>query len=438
MRELRPYQHDGIAFSRSVPNSGLFSDMGTGKTAMALHLLLTMAKPVLLVGPIRVIECTWKDEATEWPDCSGLKLSLVRGTPAERLTALQVKADVYLTNPEQVEWVVANTVMTRFKSLLIDESQMYKNPSTKRFKLMRTLRKNFTNILLLTGTPSPNSLLDFWSQIFLLDGGKRLGTSYYRYREKYFKPIDYNEYIWRPIPGALEEITKLISDIVYRIDAKDFLPPRTVIHNVIKFNMPKEAKAQYRKLEQDSFLQLGDSDITASNVVAGLMKLRQMASGLVYANGGKVVEIHDEKINILKTIIEETNSPIIVMYQFQHELKSLMKHFPQGKVLASELVTPWNQGKVPLMFINPQSGGHGLNLQFGGHTMVIYSPSFSYEHMAQTMARIDRSGQEFPVTFHKLLAVGTVEELVYAVLDSKQRSQDSALDHIKQYIRSHK
>lgn len=430
MRTLRPYQKEAVDFLLRVPTAGLFIDMGLGKTAATLHALVKLPKPVLLIGPIRVIETVWMQEAKQWPETSGLKFSLVRGTPKDREKALEAEADIYLVNPELMEHALK---ARKYKTLVVEESSQFKNPSTKRFKLLRKYLKNFDNRIILTGTPSPNSLMDLWSQVFLLDRGIRLGPSFYSFRNRYFYQADYMGYTFEPHPRSEEEITKAISDIIFRVEAKGVLPPREVLKNRIEVVLPPAARKKYDQMAKEAFTRLVGSTVSSTTAASTLMKLRQMASGLVYDDDGGVSLLHNEKIKAVESILAETGSPVILVYQFKHELAELKKAFPQGRQFDPSIMDEWNAGKVPLLFLHPQSGGHGLNLQHGSHTMVIYSASFSYELMAQTMARIDRQGQEFPVVFHFLIAKDTVDELILKVLETKETVQANVLKLIKEY-----
>lgn len=430
MRTLRPYQREAVDFLLRVPTAGLFIDMGLGKTAATLHALLELPKPVLLIGPIRVIENVWRQEAKEWPETSGLKFSLVRGTPKEREKALEAEADIYLVNPELMEQALK---ARKYRTLVVEESSQFKNPSTKRFKLLRKYLKDFEHRIILTGTPSPNSLMDLWSQVYILDRGIRLGSSFYAFRNRYFYPADYMGYTYEPHAGAEEAITKAISDIIFRVEAKGVLPPREVLKNKIYVTLPPSARKKYDQMAKEAFTKLAESTVTSATAAATLMKLRQMASGIVYDDEGGASLLHNEKIKAVESILAETGSPVVLVYQFKHELAELKKAFPQGREFESSLMDDWNRGKIPLLFLHPQSGGHGLNLQHGSHTMIIYSASFSYEHMSQTMARIDRQGQEFPVVFHFLIAKDTVDELILRVLENKETVQANVLKLIKEY-----
>lgn len=431
-KTLRPYQHKAIEHILGNPSSALFADMGLGKTASTLHAILSLPKPVLLVGPIRVIETVWRQEAKEWESTKDLSFALVRGSPGTRKQAIETKADVYLVNPEILKEVLESG--KTFSTLVVDESSMFKNPSTQRFKLLRKHLRKFQRRVILTGTPTPNSLMDLWSQIFILDEGRRLLPSFYAYRERYFEQTDYLGYTFAPRSGAKEYITRSISDLVLRIEAKGNLPDREVLWNDVRVSLPPAAMKLYEALETKALAQLDNEDsVTAINAAAGLMKLRQVASGFVYTDSGGVEEVHQEKIKAVQEILEETQPPVVLVYQFKHELAALQKAFPQGKIFEPELMEAWNKGEIPLLFLHPASGGHGINLQKSCHTMILFSSSFSYEQMAQTIARIDRQGQEHPVIIHSLIAEGTVDTVLKQVLQDKASTQNSVLNLIKNY-----
>ncbi len=422
---------------KTRPTAGLFMDMGLGKTPVALHAMLDMPKPILLVAPIRVLESVWMQEAALWPATRGLTFSKLRGTPVEREQARGVSADVYLVNPELMQEALLSPRLNGLKSLVIDESSLFKNASTKRFRVLRKHLPRFTRRLILTGTPTPNSLLELWSQIFILDRGERLERSFSSYRSRYFVQQDYFGYVFAPAPGAKEKVTNLISDLVLRVDAESHLPPRSVLHNKVFFKLPPGAAKTYKEFERHAMTIINDKLVTAPMAAAALMKLRQLASGFVYADDHSAEEIHTEKLKAVEEITQETGSPVLLVYQFQHELAAIKKAFPHAVPFTADKVEAWNRGEIPLMLIHPASGGYGVNLQQGGHTMIVFSGSFSQEQMSQTFARIDRQGQEHPVIFHHLMAGGTVDELLFDVIQEKTANQTHLLNRIKEYAQAH-
>lgn len=438
MLSLHDYQKKAIDFILERPCSGIFADMGLGKTAIVLHALKDLPQPVLLIGPIRVVEGVWAAEALVWEETKGLTFSLIRGAPKARSEALSRPSQIYLTNPEQVPNVLGDPKCPAFKTLIVDESSMYKNSSTKRFKTLKLVLPKFERVIILTGTPTPNGLMDLWSQVYLLDRGARLGKNVFAYKAKYFEQKDYMGFVFEPRTGAEADVTHKISDIVMRIDAVDYLPPRAVVHNKVMLDLPPLVRKIYESMRKDAFAKITtDSDISAVNAVAALMKLRQVANGVVYNDSGEVEHLHSEKIDALKEVIEETGSPIIVLYNFNHELEELKKAFKNAVVFDSSKIEAWNKGKIPLMFLHPGSSGHGVNLQYGGHTMVAFSLSFSQEQTSQAMARIDRQGQKHPVFFHYLMVKDSVDELIFETLQNKSHNQTSILKRIKAYAANH-
>lgn len=431
-RLLREYQEEGVDFLCDNPFAGLFIYMGLGKTAITLHALLEFEPPTLLVGPIRVIETVWEKEAREWLATRNLKFSLLRGSKADRAKAAQVDADVYLVNPELLE--EALHLRDDYQNLVIDESSMFKNPSAKRFKTLRKHLARFSRRVILTGTPAPNSLMDLWSQSYIIDRGEALDTSFSRFRRKYFYPTDWQGYVFKPHDWAMDKITEAMSEKIFRVTAHEaWQEIAGPLDNVIELTLPLGARKLYDQMEQKHFARIEGEVLTASTAAVALGKLRQFSGGFVYDEDGDVKMIHDEKIKAAKEIVDETGSPIILIYQYKHELAALQKAFPKGVKYSSEIQADWDAGKIDLMFLHPQSGGHGLNLQFGGHVMIIYSGSFSLEQMEQTKKRIDRYGQQNQVIFHHLIVADTVDELLMDVQSRKSDNQNAIMDAIQAY-----
>jgi SNF2 family DNA or RNA helicase len=447
---LRPYQGKAIEHLLSHPQGGLFLDMGLGKTVAGLTAVFEFLRfgvgPTLVVGPIRVIEAVWRQEAKRWEHTKGLTFSLVRGNESKRISALNTKADIYLINPEQLVWLFEYYGKSKhpFETLIVDESSMFKNVSTKRFRTIRGKIESFSRRYIFTGTPTPNRLLELWTQIYILDQGKRLGTSYGRFKERYFYPVDHWGYKWEPRPGAREAIYEAISDLVLRMDAKDYLDLPELIYNRVECPLPAALKSLYKGVEEEAFAQIDNAEnITALNVVGAMMKCRQIANGVVYTevNGGQGVKhLHNEKLNACHEIIEETGSPVIVVYNFKHELEYLKEHLKEFNPVVlvtakdtAQVVDDFNAGKIRVLLLHPASGGHGLNLQEACHTMIWFGLTFSYEQYVQTIARINRQGQTMPVMLHVLVAPGTVDDMLVLTLAAKAKGQNELFTYLKLY-----
>lgn len=448
---LHPYQEYSKNFILDHPYCALLLDMGLGKTLSSLtaidELLNTfeIIENVLVIAPLSVAEKTWTDEIEKWDHLQHLTFSKVLGNPKQREEALFKKADVYLINRENVEWLV-NYYQRNwpFKTVIIDELSSFKSSSAKRFKALRKVRPKMERVIGLTGTPSPNSLMDLWAQIYLLDQGERLGKTITQYRNKYFAPAQKNGHIvysWQLIPGAEEAIYNKISDICVSMKAKDYLqlPPRT--ENIIELDLNPTSWKQYKELEREYVLELEGTDVIASNAATLSNKLLQLSNGAVYDENGDGREIHQEKLNALERVIEDAQGQsVLVFYQYQHDLERIQARFKQAKALnvSDGDIEKWNGGKIPLLLAQPQSAGHGLNLQKGGHIIVWFGLTWSLEFYQQANARLDRQGQTQTVIIHHLVTKGTIDEQVIKALQAKEQGQSALMAAVKAKIEEYR
>lgn len=399
---------------------------------------------VLIVAPRTVAESTWQDEAKKWQHLH-LRFSTVLGTPSQRIKALKQDADCYVISRDSVTWLCEYyRYQLPFDMLVLDESSSFKNPQAKRFKALRRARTCFDRVVLLTGTPAPNTLMDIWSQIYLLDGGEALGRTITSYRNQYFRPDKRNGYIVYSYrlrdDQAEQEIYDAIAPEVMSLKAADYLklPPR--IDNVIRVEMDTKAQKTYKTMEKELVLGLGtDDEITAMNAAALSNKLLQLANGCIYTDEGNTVAVHDAKIDKLAEIVEQNEGkPILVFYAYKHDLSKLQQRFPGAKTLegAAEL-RDWNAGRIPMLLAHPASTAYGLNLQAGGNIIVWYGLTWSLEQYQQANARLYRQGQDKPVIINHLVTKGTMDEQVMKALQSKAAGQDALLAAVKAKIQEY-
>jgi len=325
-------------------------------------------------------------------------------------------------------------------NLVVDESSMFKSPSSQRFKILKKKLKSFKRRYILTATPSPNSLLELWSQIGLLDMGARLGTAFTRFRDTYFYS-DFLGYNWTLRKGSKEKIEALIQDIVIRLDVKDYLDLPDFIENDVYVELSNKEMMAYKKFAKDFIFEtLGNEEITAISAAALHSKLSQLANGMIYNEDKKAIHIHDHKFNALQELIEIINSPTIVIYKYKHELEKMLKMFPQAVQFSDgdveKNVKQWNVGNIEILLLHPMSGGHGLNLQEGGNNIIWFGPTASLEQYIQSNARIHRSGQQKPVVVHKIITKNTVDEHILGILLDKNNTQKAFLNAIKRHISS--
>lgn len=363
----------------------------------------------------------------------------VLGSQAQRIRALETDADIYCINRENIPWLVKYYGADwPFDGVVLDELSSFKSPSSKRFKAMRKVRPLIKHIVGLTGTPSPNGLIDLWAQIYLLDQGKRLGRTLTEYRNRYFNPGRRNGYVvydWVPKDGAEDEIYRRISDICISMKACDYLklPERVDVVRAVKLN--DEAQAVYTEMEKEAVLELGPNEIVDAGTAAVVSgKLLQIANGAVYDEDGKTHIIHESKLDTLEDVIESVNGrPVLVFYAYQHDLERIMQRFPQARKLeGSAEIDAWNRGEIPILLAHPAGAGHGLNLQAGGNHIVWFGLTWSLELYQQANARIYRQGVKGErVTITHLVAEGTIDEDVMKVLDGKATRQDALLEAVK-------
>lgn len=424
---------------------GLFLDMGLGKTVITLTAIKELIEDfavwkVLVIAPKRVAEDTWSREHEKWDHLSELRISKVLGSPAQRMKALKTDADVYVIGRDNVKWLVELFGKSwPFDMVVIDELSSFKNPSAQRFRALKKVMPLSDRVVGLTGTPSPNGLMDLWAEIYLLDRGERLGRTISEYRERYFRAGARNGYIvyrWEPYSYSQKEIERKISDICMSMSAEDYLELPERIDNEIRIRLSDKEQKLYDQMESDQLLRIEDEAVVALNAAAVMNKLLQMSNGCVYADGGDVVRIHERKLEALEEIIDTTGEPVLVFYSFKHDLEAIRKRIPEaGELKSSEDIARWNRGETRVLLCHPASVGYGLNLQDGGHVIVWYGLTWSLELYQQANARLFRQGQQKAVIIHHLITDGTVDEQVMKALKAKDTSQSALLEALKERAR---
>ncbi|EJO5348289.1 DEAD/DEAH box helicase [Clostridium botulinum] len=441
------YQAFSTEFILKHKSAGLFLECGLGKSVITLTAIVELmynmfdVSKVLVIAPLRVADTTWQDEIEKWGHLKCLKLSKILGSKKNRIMALYKKSDIYTINRENVPWLVDFYKNDwPFDMVVIDELSSFKSPSAKRFKALKKVRHKIKRIVGLTGTPAPNGLLNIWSQIYLLDGGERLGRTFTGYRNRYFHP---QKYINGGIPtdytineDAEEKIYEKISDICISMKALDYLKMPECIFNKVMVELSEKDMKLYRKLERDLLLPFEDSDVDAKNAAVLSNKLLQMASGAVYDEFGDVKLIHDKKLDALEDLIEAANGkPVLVYYGFKHDKDRIKERFEVEEINTSEDIAKWNDGKIQIALCHPASTGHGLNLQEGGCTIIWFSMTWSLELYQQANARLYRQGQKHTVVIHHIIAKDTVDEKVIQALENKDTSQTALIDAVKARIK---
>ncbi|MCB5743552.1 MULTISPECIES: DEAD/DEAH box helicase [Veillonella] len=438
------YQRAAIDALLTHTHYGLMLDMGLGKTVITLTAIKALlddwaVAKVLIIAPKKVADSTWATESQKWDHTKDLRVVKVMGSEDKRRQALAADADIYIINREMVVWLCEQYKQLPFDMLIIDESSNFKNPQAKRFKALKKQRGVFSRIVLLTGTPAPNTLEDLWAQVYLLDAGERLGRTITAYRSKYFTPAMTNGHVvysYKLRKGADTAIHSKIRDICLSMKKQDVMDEITMqdgyISRVVKVSLTPDEEATYNDMERDFVLALPqDEVISAASAAALSNKLLQLANGSVYTDEGDVVTIHTRKVDALKEIASREGN-LLVFYNFKHDREAIRAAFPDAVDLSDdETLQAWDAGKIKMLLAHPASAGYGLNLQQGGHVIVWYGMTWSLEQYLQANARLNRQGQTHLVTIYHLLTTGTIDSQVMRALERKEKGQNALLEAIK-------
>lgn len=400
----------------------------------------------LIIAPLRVARDTWPAEIQKWDHLEGMTWSVITGTAQERLAALQKKADIYIINRENVQWLVEQSGMPfDYDMLVIDELSSFKSWQAKRFKALMKVRPFVKRVVGLTGTPTSGGLMDLFAEFRLLDMGQRLGRFIGQYRNTFFRPDRVNGpivYSYKPLPGAEEEIYRRIGDITISMKACGHLKmPELITTNYEVEMSPAEQKA-YEAMKEELVLSLPDGEVTAANAAVLTGKLLQMSSGAIYSDDGSTIHIHDRKLDALEDIIEGMNGrPLLVGYWFKHDLQRITERLtkisiPFERLDSEASMKRWNAGQIQVGLAHPASTGHGLNLQEGGSTICWFSPTWSLELYQQMNARLYRQGQKAEtVVITHIVTKGTVDSRVLKALSEKDRIQEALIAAVKAEVK---
>ena len=445
--KYQPHEYQKRATQFIIDNRycALFLDMGLGKTVSTLTAIDVLKNDyleidkVLVIAPKSVALNTWSGETAKWDHLRKLRISVAMGTAAQRTKAIERDADIYVTNRDNVKWIVDyfKKEPWPFDTVVLDESSSFKNPSSQRFKALRKIRPQLRRVIELTGTPSPNGLMDLWPQIWLLDMGERLGRTLGSYRSEFFTAGRRNGavvYDWIARPGARQRISKRLADISMSMQASDYLDMPDVIDGGLTLALPPDEMRDYQAFQKEQLMQLDNTDIEAVTAAALTNKLLQYTGGALYDDQHNWHEVSTAKLEALQDIVESTDESVLIYYQYQSEKDRILKMLPDAVTFTGEpeLLESWNAGKIRLMLAHPASVAYGLNMQAGGHIIVWYTPTWNLELYMQANARLHRQGQTKPVVIYHLIAAGTIDERVMQALNCKNGSQAALLKHIKE------
>lgn len=441
-QDMHSYQDRCVEFTREHKYCAMWLDMGLGKsvsTATAIHDMMWDMDigRTLIVAPKRVALTTWPMEFKKWDHLRDIRFNVIGGDKKERIQSILKKSDVHIVSRDNLPWL-RMTVGKRWPwdTVVIDESSSFKNQSSNRWKEMRVARRHIQRMIQLSATPAPNGLQDLWSQMFLLDLGKRLGDTELAYKQRWFQ-ANKNGYGVIPKETAEDDIHAAVADLVISMSAEDYLDMPELIMNRVEVELSKDVMRRYKYFEKEMIMEMeGLSDIEVNSAGALVGKLLQCANGAMYTDELKNWElIHDEKIEALHEIVDtHAGYPIMVAYNFKSDLERLRRAFPHAVVMDDDIETQerWNDGKIQMLLTHPASSGHGLNLQGGSHIIVWFGLNWSLELYKQLLGRLYRQGQKSrTVVVHHIVARGTVDERVLQVIESKDATQTALLEAVK-------
>lgn len=441
------YQTYVKEFILSHKEAAIFLDCGLGKTVVTLtaleellHDFFEIGK-VLVIAPLRVARDTWPSEIAKWEHTKNIRASVVMGSVKERTEALLKHAEVYIINRENVKWLIEESNMPMdFDMIVIDELSSFKSYQAKRFRALMKLRPSVKRIVGLTGTPSANGLMDLWAEFRLLDMGKRLGRFISHYRDAYFLPDKRNQqmvFSYKPREGAEDAIYRRIEDITVSMRAREYLKMPALVSNIVPVALDARERKLYDDMKRDMVIAVENEEVDAVSAAALSNKLLQMANGAVYTEEGKVIRLHDRKLDALEDLAESANGKsVLIAYWYKHDLERIQSRLSVREIRSSEDIEAWNAGEILLGVIHPASAGHGLNLQFGGSTLVWFGLTWGLELYQQTNARLYRQGQKDTVIIHHLVASGTMDEKVMPALERKDKMQAALIDAVKAEVKS--
>lgn len=474
-----PYMKRGVKFLMEHPAAALLLRPGGRKTSITLEAISKLKKAgllkkVLIIAPLRPCYRVWPIEVYKWENFGHLRVEVLHGP--KKNEALKRDADIYIINPEGLDWLLStekgktfggkttvkvNTSKFKqlgFDTLVIDELTKFKHPSSQRFKALKSVLPTFKRRWGLTGSPNANGLLDLFGQFYVLDLGAALGQYVTGYKTQYFNCVDPNGWKWVPRKGAADQIYARIAPLSFRMKEDEYPELPRLVSNTILIDLPPQARKIYDMLESDLFAKVADRVVVAANAAAASSKCRQVCSGAVYldpetdelglakfAKGREYAQLHEAKLDALGDLVEELQGePLLVGYEFKHEVERLLERFGKDTPWIGGGVSPkrsnaieiaWNKGEIPLLFGHPQSMGHGLNLQDGGCANICwFTGTWDYELDDQFLRRIFRDGNKANQVFcHRIIARDTVDEVQLWALRSKDKGQKalySALEEL--------
>jgi SNF2 family DNA or RNA helicase len=442
----RPYQTIGTKFLIDTHRCNLWAQPGMGKTSIALSAvdILKMAGssffPVLVLAPLRVADLVWQREIEKWAEFEGLTLTKILGDQKGRAAALKRApvTDLYVCNYDNIPWLTAQFASREwpFKTVISDEATRLKgfrlSHSTVRTRELAKVAKHTGRWINMTGSPTPNGLVDLWGQQWFVDFGQRLGRTFTQFVQRWFHENEYSHSV-TPLPGADKEIYAALSDCTLALRAEDWFDLQRPVLARTEVALPASARSLYAEMERKFFLEFDNTDIEAGTAAIRSSKLLQIASGSVYDSDSEWHDIHDAKLEALENIVEEFNEPLLVACHWQFTYDRIKRLYPKARTLKTQRdQDDWNAGKVQLMMVPYKSASHGIDLQFGGRGLVYFDQIWDLELIEQVLERLGptrqkQAGFSRNVLVWDLVARDTMDEQARDRVDDKSSVQSALM-----------
>lgn len=456
-KDFIPRPDQQYCFNRIIdtPYIGLFLGMSMGKTVVTLsaidalmHRRLEVAKP-LIVAPRQVSLRTWQNEAKKWTHLQHLTFQLISGTPAHRVNQLDAAADIFIISRDMLWWLVDYYGKAwPFDMVVLDESSSFKSASSRRTKSMLKARPFCNRVVLLTGTPAPQSYEDLFSQLKILDMGQRLRVTKTDFKREFMcptRPVKHGSAIMRyeMRPGAKEDIDERISDIVVCLKSSDYVNLPDIIYEKYPVALSTMARKAYDRFEHDLLLELANNvEVFATEQSTVGMKLHQLCQGAIYDSDKEYHLVHDRKLEWLLETLEALlyeQRHCLVYYAFQFDLDMVLgaiaDKYAVRVLKTAQDEQDWNDGKIEVLLAHPASCAYGLNLQYGGSEIIWYGLTSNLELFEQGNMRLPRNGASRPVTIHVPLVENSRDEEIMELLDKKADVQNGLKENLQRKVK---
>lgn len=453
----KPFAHQNVSIKHNRTNPLVFdcSDPGTGKTFVRIAGFAERRKKgggcLLVLAPRSLLRSVWANDIRKFAP----HLTVSVADAANREKAFAADADVYVTNVDAVKWLAAQkpVFFKRFSELVIDESTAYKHHTSQRSKAAAKIAKHFTHRCCMTGTPSGNTITDIWHQVQILDGGQRLGFSFYKFRDAVCTPTQVGRSAqairWNDKEGAEEAVFGLLSDIVIRHKFEECVDIPANHQYPVEYELTPRQMRAYLEMEETQLLTLALPSVTARlkgqapvmtavNAAAVATKLLQIASGAVYNGMGSYEIIDRARYELILDLVEQRKHSL-VFFLWKHQRDELVAEADRRGISFAvldgntsdrdrdEIVQGYQAGVYRTIFAHPKSAAHGLTFTRGTAT-IWSSPTYDLEVFKQGSKRQHRMGQTSKTETIVVIAKNTIEQKVYDAMLVKDARMTNLLD----------